>query len=119
MKCTGSMAEKISFYFDEMMPRVVAEQVTLRGYDVIFAVDAGMTQKKDLTEHLVYAIEYNCVLATCDRPFARRAVDLMGHKGLVCWTGILNDFGGMVRKLTEFANQRSAEEVAGKVFWIK
>ena len=30
-----------------------------------------------------------------------------------------DNFGGMIRKLIDFAEQHIAEEVVGQVFWIK
>jgi predicted nuclease of predicted toxin-antitoxin system len=61
---------KISFYFDEMMRRKAAEELIKRGIEVVMAVDVGMTEKDDLTEHLPYATEHEMVLVTFDRKFA-------------------------------------------------
>ena len=109
----------ISFYFDEMMPRPVAVQLTRKGFPVTMAVDVNMVNKDDLTGHLVYAAESNLVVATRDKPFAGRAMSIHNHKGVVCWTGNPHDYGGMVRRLAEFAEQHEAETVAGQVFWLK
>lgn len=113
------MVDKISFYFDEHMSRKVASQLAARGYTVVMAVDVGMVEKDDLSEHLQYATEQNLVMVTCDRPFAGRAMGQTNHAGLICWTGILDDFGGQVKLLQEFAEQNTSENVRSQVFWIK
>jgi len=110
---------KIRFYFDEMMPKQVAEQLEKRGYEVVRAVLVGMTKKDDLTEHLTYATENRLVVATCDRPFANRATSILDHSGLVCWNGNQDDIGGMVKAFAKFAEEHASEEVIGRVFWYK
>lgn len=113
------MANKISFYFDEMMPRKVAEQLQKRGFEVVMAVDVEMVDKDDLLEHLQYATEHNLTLVTQDRPFAGRATELSNHTGVICWTGKQNDIGGMVTALDSFAEDHRPEESANSVFWLK
>jgi predicted nuclease of predicted toxin-antitoxin system len=56
----------ISFYFDEMMSRTVARAMEGQGYQVVMAVDIGMIDKDDDTEHLPYATEQRLVLVTSD-----------------------------------------------------
>jgi predicted nuclease of predicted toxin-antitoxin system len=110
---------KISFYFDEMMPREAAEALTKRGYQVSLAVDAGMAEKAD-PEHLKYATEQGLVLATYDRKFAGLTSQRTDHGGLVCLTvEHQGDVGMVVRLLTELAETHTPEEVAGHVFWLK
>jgi predicted nuclease of predicted toxin-antitoxin system len=109
----------IRFYFDEMMSRIVASKLTEEGYDVVMAVDVGMMDKDDDTEHLVYAKEHSLVLVTQDRPFAGRTSKHADHAGLICWVGDLNDFGNQIRLLKEFAGLRETDDVKGMVFWLK
>jgi hypothetical protein len=113
------MAAKISFYFDEHMPRAVEQGVTQRGHVVIMAVDSDMMGKDDDAEHLSFAAARQAVLVTCDRPFAGRAAKRSDHAGVICWTGAQDDFGGIVRALAAFAEQHTPEEVTGHVFWLK
>jgi predicted nuclease of predicted toxin-antitoxin system len=108
----------LKFYFDEMMPRAVAQQLIARGNEVIMAIDVGMTAKPD-TEHLAYATKHEAILFTRDAPFAGLASQRSDHAGLICWTGADDDFGGMVRKLSEFAGVHLQDDVQGVVFWIK
>lgn len=83
------------------------------------AVDVDMTDKDDDSEHLPFATEKNAVVVTRDQPFAGRTAKRTDHAGLICWTGVDNDFGGMIRALINFADQHTSEEVAGRVFWLK
>jgi predicted nuclease of predicted toxin-antitoxin system len=76
------------------------------------AVDVEMIEKED-EEHLRYATEHNLVLVTQDRPFAGETFKHTEHSGLVCWIGSQSDFGGQIRALSTFADQRSSEQVAG------
>ena len=108
----------IRFYFDEMMPRRVAEQVAAQSFEVIMAVDVAMTGKAD-PDHLTYAAEHGAMLVTRDAPFAGLTARHTDHAGLICWTGADNDFGGMVDKLTEFANAHTMDDVEGRVYWVK
>jgi predicted nuclease of predicted toxin-antitoxin system len=91
---------KISLYFDEMMPRKPAEQLGVRGYQVVMAVDSGMVKKTD-PEHLKYATEHDYVLVTFDRKFANLTSQQTDHSGLVCLTLERQDnFGAIVRVLS-------------------
>jgi hypothetical protein len=113
------MAPKISFYFDEHMPRAVARGLAQFEIRVVMAVDVEMVSRDDDTEHLRYATEHDLVLVTRDLPFAGRASKRSDHAGLICWTGSGDDFGGMIRRLAQFVDQNSSEIVQGSVFWIK
>src|SRR5512134_3097932 len=99
----------LRFYFDEHMPRAVAEGLELRGHEVIMAIDVDMVGKDDDTEHLPFAAENDAILVTRDRSFAGRTAKRADHAGLICWTGKDDDFGGMVRRLTEFAESYTPE----------
>lgn len=113
------MVAQIKFYFDEHMPRAVERGLKERGYEVIMAVDVGMIEKDDDTEHLIFATQKEAVLVTRDHPFAGRAMKHSDHAGLIYWTGKDDDFGGMVRALTDFAEHHPPEEILGQVFWLK
>lgn len=112
--------QKISFYFDEMMRRAVAKALQEREIDVVMAIDVGMTGKSD-PEHLQFATERGSVMVTRDKPFAGQVSTQTepDHAGLICWTGADDDIGGMIRKLTQFVERHTVEEVMGRVFWLK
>ncbi len=113
------LGKMISFYFDEHMPRVVAEGLAARGISVYMAFDAGMSGHDD-DSHLRYATDHNAVLFTRDKPFAGRIMNSMDHHaGLICWTGAQDDFGGMVRVLAHFAENQTSDDVVKRVFWVK
>lgn len=64
------MAQKISFYFDEHMPRPVAKALEQRGIVVTMAIDVDMKGKDDDTEHLPFATQQEAIIFTRDKPFA-------------------------------------------------
>ncbi len=113
------MQKKISFYLDEHIARVVKEGLEKRGLQGTMAVEVGMSNKDDDTEHLPYAAERGFVLLTNDRAFGGRSQHNQNHAGLICWTGKGDDFGGMVKTLAEFAEAHTPDDVRGRVFWLK
>jgi predicted nuclease of predicted toxin-antitoxin system len=108
----------ISFYFDEMMPRPVMIGLAEAGVDVVMAVDVEMTEQDDF-DHLRNATEHGRVMVTLDRPFSGKAMGHGEHGGVICWTGPGNEFGVMIRALLAFARSHEADEVQGRVFWLK
>lgn len=110
----------IGFYFDEHMRRVVAKALAERGIEVLMAIDVGMVEKDDDTEHLPYATERNLIVVTFDRPFAGRTMSHDNHAGLICLSeDFRNNIGGQINVLNEFAETHEADQVKGQVFWIK
>ena len=109
----------ISFYFDEMMSRLVAETLQKHGYSVLMAFDAGMIDKDDDSEHLPFAAARGLVLVTMDRPFAGHALAIGDHSGVISWTGEQNNFGQQISALSAFADTHVPEDVKGQVFWLK
>ncbi|NUP85812.1 MAG: DUF5615 family PIN-like protein [Burkholderiaceae bacterium] len=105
-------------YFDEMMPRPVANELIQRGHEVTMAVDVGMEEQPDPL-HLAYATERELILVTQDKPFAGIASKRTDHSGVLCWNGAQNDLGGQIRALSDFAETHTPESVAGQVFWLK
>ena len=113
------MANKIRFYFDEHMPRAVEKGLLNQGYTIIMAVDVDMMNKDDDSEHLPFATGENAVVVIRDNPLPDGQQKRTDHAGLICWTGVDDDFGGMIRALVEFGEKYTPEEVAGQVFWLK
>lgn len=109
---------KMRFYFDGMLARLVANELTKMGYEVVMAVDVEIMEKED-SQHLHYATEHNLVLVALDRPFAGVTSKHTDHSGLVCWIENQSDFSGQIRALSAFAAQHTPEEVAGHVVWLK
>jgi hypothetical protein len=110
---------QIRYYFDEMMPRHVAQALEKRGIAVVMAVDVEMTGKDDVTGHLALATKQEAVMVTRDNPFATRSLSITPHHGVICWTGGQRDFSGMIRRLTKFAGQYTPDQVIDRVFWLK
>lgn len=110
----------VRFYFDEHMPRAVAEGLLNRGYEVTMAVDVDMENKDDDSEHLPYAAEHGLVMVTFDRPFAGRTMARTDHAGLICISQKMRtDVGGIIRLLTKFADEYTPESAVAQVFWLK
>jgi Domain of unknown function (DUF5615) len=110
----------VGFYFDEHLPRAVANGLLERGYEVVMTADVGMRSKDDDSEILPYAAEHHLVVVTFDRPFAGRTMQRTDHAGLICPPeDMRTDIGGLIRLLVEFAEAHSPEDVEGQVFWLK
>ena len=108
----------VGYYFDEHIARRIADQLVEKGIKVTLAVDAGQEGKSD-PEHLAHAAEHGLIMVTFDRPFTGKTMSSTDHAGLICWTGPLDDFGGVIRALIDFAEKHSPESCAGRVFWLK
>ncbi len=109
----------VRFYFDEHMSRPVEKGLLVRGYEVVMAIDAGMTQKDDDTEHLPYATQNGLVVVTFDHPFAGRTSARTDHAGLICLAErVRYDIGGQIRLLAEFSDTHTPESTAGQIFWL-
>jgi predicted nuclease of predicted toxin-antitoxin system len=111
---------KIRFYFDEHLSRALAESLRRSGYEVILAVDIGMVQKDDDSEHLPFAQEQELVMVTCDRPFAGRTMMIIEHSGLICLSeNLRKNISASARALVQFAENYTSEDVKGIVYWLK
>ena len=110
----------VGFYFDEHMPRSVADQLKQRDINVVMAVDVEMVDKDDDTEHLPYATQHKLVMVTFDRPFAGRTSSRTDHACLICITEKMRaDIGGIIRLLVQFTEDQTSESAKGTVFWLK
>jgi hypothetical protein len=107
-----------SFYFDEMMSRIAAEQLIKREYTVVMAVDVDMVKKDDIAEHLRYATQRQLVVVTFDREFAGRTSKRTDHAGLICLSGPQDNIGYIVRTVSDFADIYAPEDTIGHVFWF-
>jgi predicted nuclease of predicted toxin-antitoxin system len=108
----------IAFYFDEHLDRDIARLMVKNGYEVVMAVDVGMTARPD-EEHLDYATERNLVMVTFDHPFAGRTNTRTDFFGLLCLPNYMSqDIGGVAELLAEFAQLFDPEQDKGQVFWM-
>lgn len=105
------------FYFDEHMDRDVARMLKKQGYEVLMAVDVGMTGKED-EAHLAYATERELVMVTFDHPFAGRTMSRTDFYCLVCLPHpIKGDIGRCGSLLIEFAQLFDESKDTGHVHW--
>jgi hypothetical protein len=106
------------FYFDEHLDRDVARMLIKQGYEVIMAVDVGMTGKEDEV-HLAYASERELVMVTFDHPFAGRTAGRTDFYALICLPHpIQSDIGLIGEILIEFAQLFDPEQDTGQVHWL-
>ena len=111
---------KIGFYCDEHIRRVIATALIEQGYRAIMAVDVGMTGKDDGTEHLPYATTNRLLLVTLDKPFASRTLYRTGYLGLICLSKELHDnIGRAIQALADFIEIFDEERDAGQVHWLR
>lgn len=107
------------FYFDEHMRHSIARGLIERGYEVVMAIEVGMTEKDDDAEHLPFATESGMVMVTFDHPFAGRTAKRIDHAGLICLAERLrDDIGGQIRVLAEFSDTHTPQTAARQVFWL-
>ena len=67
----------LRFYFDTNVPKAVADQLRVRGVDVIRCEEVGMTTAKDF-QHLEYATTEGCAMVSHDYDFV--GLDRNWHK---------------------------------------
>jgi predicted nuclease of predicted toxin-antitoxin system len=76
------MSDKIKFYFDEHVPKVVAKGLKRRGVDVLTVVDADLLGATD-EEHLEKAKLEKRVIFTQDDDFLRLHAIGKEHAGII------------------------------------
>jgi predicted nuclease of predicted toxin-antitoxin system len=107
------------FYFDEHMGRKVARGLIERGVNVVMAVDVGMEDKDDDTEHLPYATDNDLVMVCFDRPFAGRTATRTDYLSLICLNqDVRENIGHQIEILWEFAQLFDPEKDNGQVYWL-
>ena len=92
------MAGPIRFYLDENVQVVIADQVRLRGIDVVTARDLGTLADSDLN-HLARATQMSCVLCTHDDDYLQLAASGVPHTGMVIGRQAKHTVGDWVRGL--------------------
>lgn len=97
----------MNYYFDTHIPKAAAEQLRLRGVNVVRCEEVALAEADD-TEHLEYATAHQYTLVSYDADF-RDLHSLWLGQGLA-HTGIIifnrrfqGDVGKLVRELFEYA----------------
>lgn len=90
--------ERIKFYFDEHIPRPVADGLQRRGVDVLTAQAAGRTGLPD-DEQLAFATEQGRVMVTMDADFLILASQGLHHAGIAYAKPGTRSIGQLIQKL--------------------
>ena len=109
---------EIRFYMDENMDPTIAEQLVRRGIDAVTVRELGELGDADIN-HLQRATEMERVLVTHDADFLRLDAEGVEHAGIAFAKHYESSIGGIVKALVEFHSTMSAEDVRGKVKFLK
>ena len=75
-------ATRVRFYLDENVQVAIAEQLVVRGIDVVTVRDLGLLGDDDIN-HLERATQMNYVLCTHDSDYIQLATSGIEHTGIV------------------------------------
>lgn len=92
------MTQKIKFYLDEHVPKVVAKGLKRRGIDALTVSEADMLGASD-EEHLIWALKEGRVIFTQDDDFLRLHTTKKNHAGIV-YTHQGKSIGDIISGLT-------------------
>lgn len=109
---------EIRFYMDENMDIEFAAQLVRRRIDAITVHDLGELGDADIN-HLQRATEMERVLVTHDADFLRLDAEDVKHAGIAFAKHYESSIGRIVKALVEFHATMSAEDVRGKVKFLK
>lgn len=110
------MAESVTFYMDEHVPRAVAEGLRRRGVDVLRAQEAGLLEADD-ERHLAFALREGSVIFTQDADFLRLHAAGRPHAGIV-YAPQQTPIGIIVRGLMLIYDILSPDDMAGHVEFL-
>lgn len=101
-----SAVEPIRYYFDSHIPAAVAQQLTLKGVDVLRCQEVALTDADDV-EHLEYATAHKRTLVSNDSDFREYHSLWIGqgldHAGIIVFNRkFQGDIGKFVRELLEY-----------------
>lgn len=106
------------FYFDESVDLPISQQLALAGLDVVSAHSLKALGEPDST-HLRRATEQGRVLCTSDADFLALIRKSGAHAGVIFGQKQTRTIGDWVRYLRYFHAAKTAEEVVGRVFYVK
>jgi predicted nuclease of predicted toxin-antitoxin system len=111
------LVNDITFYLDENVPTVIAEQLKRKGIDAVTVRDIGRLGDSD-KNHLQRAIEMERVLCTHDQDFLRLASEGVQHKGIVFGIQDLHTIGDWVRGLELIHAVLEAKDMENNVEYL-
>lgn len=111
----------LRFYFDQHIPRAIADGLRRRGIDVLRTQDEGTEAWKD-EDLFVRAAELGPILVTQDPDHIAIANRWLAEgrtfPGLVKVTNPRRDIGGVIEDLQLIAEGYSAEEVSTSILYV-
>jgi hypothetical protein len=110
------VAERISFYMDEHVPKAVAQGLRRRGVDVLRAQEVDMTSADDL-RHLELASREHRVIFTQDADFLRLHNAGVAHCGIL-YAPQQMPIGRVVRGLMLICDVLSPQDMANHVEFL-
>jgi predicted nuclease of predicted toxin-antitoxin system len=111
------LAEGVQFYLDENVQVVIADQLRLRGIEVVTARDLGALSDSDVS-HLARATRMGYVLCTHDDDYLQLAASGTEHAGIVIGRQVKHTIGDWVSGLVLIHAVYSAEEMLNRVEYL-
>jgi Domain of unknown function (DUF5615) len=109
--------ETVRFYLDENMQVVIAEQLQMRGIEVVTVRDLGALGDDDLN-HLQRATAMGYVLCTYDDDYLRLAAKGIEHAGIVHGHPNKHSIGDWVKGLDFIHSMLTTEDMINRVEYI-
>jgi uncharacterized protein with PIN domain len=110
------VGQKIKFYADEHVPKVVVRGLRQRGVDVLTVSEADMLSASD-EEHLQRALAESRIIFTQDSDFLRLHATGMVHPGIVYAPGQAS-IGEMIRGLMLIYQVLDEEDMRSHVEYL-
>jgi hypothetical protein len=107
----------IRFYLDENVQVVVADQLRLRGIEVVTARDLGTLSDSDLN-HLTRATQMGCVLCTHDEDYLKLAATGIEHAGIVKGVQVKHGVSDWVQGLVLICSVYTPEDMRNHVEYL-
>ncbi len=109
---------KVRFYLDENVQLAIAEQLLLRGIDVVTARDMQALGETDVS-HLARATTLGRVLCTHDSDYVELATLGVDHAGIVIGKQYKHSIGDWVNFLELVHGVYEAEEIVNLIEYVK
>lgn len=107
----------LRYFFDEHINGAIAEQLLVRGIDVLTAQDAGRAGKKiPDDQQLLFATAQGRVVVTEDRDFVALAYTQTPHAGIILLQRPLG-IGGFIEYLELMAHVTEAAEIQDQLVY--
>lgn len=110
------MATEISFYLDENMPVVIAEQLRRHGITAVTARDLNTLSDTDINQ-LARAMEMGYVICTQDSDYIQLAAMGIEHAGIIFGTAT-HVIGDWVKGLILFHAVYTSDDMQNRVEYL-